>query len=69
MKFRYLLLLICLGLSLNLYSQEPDLSINSILPQLLSEANSVLRDEQITIYVEAVDKMTITTPKGHYSFE
>ena len=61
MKFRYLLLLICLGLSLNLYSQEPDLSINSILPQLLSEANSVLRGEQITIDVEAVDKMTITT--------
>lgn len=40
-------------------AQEKDLSISLISPDLLINANAILRDDQTTIEVDAIDKMTI----------
>lgn len=63
MKPIFFLFLLLSGISSSLYCQEQDLSIKSIPAQLLLNANSILRDEQITVNIDAVDRMTITTKR------
>lgn len=55
--------LIFFGISIQIFGQDRDVSVTGISPELFLNANSVLRDEQITIEVEAVDKMTIYTSR------
>ncbi len=43
------------------FSQEPSLSIDNIPPELLVNSNSVVRNEEIIIEIESVDKFTIST--------
>jgi len=45
------------------FSQEPSLSIDNISPELLVNANSVVRNEEILIEIESVNKFTISTKK------
>jgi transglutaminase-like putative cysteine protease len=63
MKFKILLFLFFSGICTSLLAQEQDLSIKSIPAQLLLNANSILREEQITVNIEDVDRMTITTKR------
>ncbi len=48
--------LLCLG---ELQAQIKDLSVSQISPELILNANAVLRDDQTTIEVDASNKMTI----------
>lgn len=61
MNYKILILLGFLCVIGNLHGQETDLSFSGISPELLLNANAVLRDEQVTVEVGAVDKMTIHT--------
>ncbi|HSP41180.1 MAG TPA: DUF3857 domain-containing protein [Gillisia sp.] len=63
MKPTYFLFLLLSGISSSLFCQDQDLSIKSIPAHLLLNANSILRDEQVTVNIEAVDKMTVTTKR------
>lgn len=63
MKPTFFLFLLLSGISSSIFCQEQNLSIKSIPAKLLLNANSILRDEQITVNIEAVDKMTITTKR------
>ncbi|HSI70546.1 MAG TPA: DUF3857 domain-containing protein, partial [Gillisia sp.] len=63
MKPKFFLFLLLSGITSSVFCQEQDLSIKSIPAQLLLNANSILRDEQITVNIEAVDRMTITTKR------
>jgi len=63
MRF-FLLLVGCFLLFIPQYfSQEPSLSIDNIPPELLINSNSVVRNEEIIIEIESVDKFTIFTKK------
>lgn len=54
-----LFLLICLCLPYSLCAQNEPLSISDISPELLINANAVLRTEQLRTVIEDIDKMTV----------
>jgi len=62
---RFILLFIgCFSLFIPKYfCQEPSLSIDNIPPELLVNANSVVRNEEILIELESIDEFTISTKK------
>lgn len=63
MKQLILLVLLFSGIYSTALSQEIDLSVQSIPVPLLLNANSVIRDEQVTIHIEDVDKLSVITKK------
>lgn len=63
MKFRLFVLFIFSCSVGTIYSQEKNLSVSEISKDLIQNANAVLREEQVTIEIEAVDKMTVYTKR------
>lgn len=63
MVLRIFCLLILSGISTIGYSQNFDLSVSGIAPELLLNANAVIRNEEEKIVIDAVDKMTIYTTR------
>ena len=56
-------LIILSGFSVNLYSQNLDLSVLGLSNELKANANAVIRNEEIKVVVDAVDKITIYTTR------
>ncbi len=63
MRLKIIFILLIAGYSSISYGQEKDLAISKIPFQLLLNANSVVRNEELIIEVEDVDKMSITNKK------
>ena len=63
MRFKALLGLILLVNIPYTFCQENSLSIDKIPVELIENSNSVVRNEQITVEIDAVDKMTVHTKR------
>ncbi len=63
MRFKPLVALILFVISPYIFCQENSFSIDKIPIELIENSNSVVRNEQITVEIEAVDKMTVYTKR------
>lgn len=63
MRFKPLFALFLFVISPYIFCQENSLSIDEIPIELIENSNSVVRNEQITVEIEAVDKMTVYTKR------
>ncbi len=63
MRFKALAALILFVISPYIFCQENSLSIVNIPSELLENSNSVVRNEQILLEINAVDKMTVYTSR------
>src|SRR5690606_36499553 len=62
MKYQTCIILFLLGFANILYGQQ-NIKVSEIPPELISNANAVLRGEEISIEIEAVDKMNISVKR------
>lgn len=63
MKLCSLSLLFFCGFSCNILGQSNEFAVAGIPPSLLQHANAVIRNEEIKIEINAVDKMTVYTSR------
>lgn len=63
MRFKALVALILFVISPYIFCQENSLSITNIPAELLKNSNSVVRNEQILIEINSVNKMTVHTSR------
>lgn len=63
MILRFIPFLILFGFHTISYSQHQELSVSGISPELTAGANAVIRNEEIKVVIDAVDKMTIYTTR------
>lgn len=63
MKLRFLLPILIFAVAATVNGQEVDLSSSAIAPQLLENANAVLRKEEIHIEIKSVDKLVQKTTR------
>tara|TARA_R100000935_G_scaffold37985_1_gene59136 strand:+ start:1683 stop:3587 length:1905 start_codon:yes stop_codon:yes gene_type:complete len=63
MRLKPIVALILFVISPYIFCQENSLTIDKIPIDLIENSNSVVRNEQITVEIEAVDKMTVYTKR------